>query len=116
MLGVDDTRDIIVALQLKLGDIRNIRYATQNRQTAVRDLSGIVDVNILVVGAANSSNSNRLREIGTDAGVTSCLIADGGELNSGWLRGAKAVGIAAGASAPEVLSRQRHRGAPGREH
>jgi 4-hydroxy-3-methylbut-2-enyl diphosphate reductase len=62
----------------------------------------LVDV-ILVVGATNSSNSNRLREIGTEAGVPSYLIADGSELNPDWLRNAKAVGITAGASAPEVL-------------
>jgi len=101
-LSIGDRRDVIAALQLKFGDIRNIRYGTQNRRTAVRDLSGLVDV-ILVVGAANSSNSNRLRELGGKAGVASCLIADGGELNPDWPRGAKALGIAAGASAPEVL-------------
>jgi hypothetical protein len=61
-------------------DIRDICYATQNRQSAVRDLSKLVDV-ILVVGAANGSNSNRLREIGTEVGVASYLIADGSELN-----------------------------------
>jgi 4-hydroxy-3-methylbut-2-enyl diphosphate reductase IspH len=106
-LSVDDTRDIIVALQAEFTDIqgpdiRDICYATQNRQSAVRDLSKPVDV-ILVVGAANSSNSNRLREIGTKAGVASYLIADGSELNPAWLRDARAVGITAGASAPEVL-------------
>ena len=58
---------------------------------------------ILVVGAANSSNSNRLREIGTEVGVASYLIADGNELNAEWLKGAKSVGITAGASAPEIL-------------
>ena len=83
-------------------DTRDICYATQNRQSSVRDLSKLVDV-ILVVGAANSSNSNRLREIGTEAGVASYLIADGSELNRDWLKHAKAVGITAGASAPEVL-------------
>ena len=72
-LSVDDTKDIIAALQQRFTDIqgpdtRDICYATQNRQTAVRDLSKLVDV-ILVVGATNSSNSNRLREIGTEAGV-----------------------------------------------
>jgi 4-hydroxy-3-methylbut-2-enyl diphosphate reductase len=61
-----------------------------------------VDV-ILVVGAANSSNSNRLREIGTEAGVASYLVADGGEVNPDWLKEARTVGITAGASAPEVL-------------
>lgn len=83
-------------------DIRDICYATQNRQSAVRNLSKLVDV-ILVVGAANSSNSNRLREIGTEAGVASYLIADGRELNPEWLKGARTVGLTAGASAPEVL-------------
>src|SRR6266478_2387556 len=106
-LSVDDTKDIIAALQARFTDIqgpdiRDICYATQNRQSAVRDLSKLVDV-ILVVGAANSSNSNRLREIGTEAGVASYLIADGSELNPNWLKDAKAVGITAGASAPEVL-------------
>jgi 4-hydroxy-3-methylbut-2-enyl diphosphate reductase len=61
-----------------------------------------VDV-ILVVGAANSSTSNRLREIGTEAGVASYLIADGSELKAEWLTDARTVGITAGASAPEVL-------------
>ena len=106
-LCVDDTRDIIAALhqrftEIQGPDIRDICYATQNRQSAVRDLSKLVDV-ILVVGANNSSNSNRLREIGTEVGVASYLIADGSELNPEWLKDAKAVGITAGASAPEVL-------------
>lgn len=106
-LSVDDTKDIIAALQQRFIDIqgpdtRDICYATQNRQSAVRDLSKFVDV-ILVVGATNSSNSNRLREIGTEAGIPSYLIADGSELNPDWLKDAKAVGITAGASAPEVL-------------
>ena len=106
-MSADDTKDIIGVLQAKFAniqdpDVRDICYATQNRQTAVRDLSKLVDV-ILVVGAANSSNSNRLREIGTEAGVASYLIADGSALNAEWLRGARAVGITAGASAPEVL-------------
>lgn len=106
-LSVDDTRDIIGALQAKFTDIqgpdiRDICYATQNRQSAVRELSKLVDV-ILVVGAANSSNSNRLREIGTEAGIASYLIAEGRELNPEWLKGARTVGLTAGASAPEVL-------------
>ena len=106
-LSVDDTKDIIAALQARFTDIqgpdiRDICYATQNRQSAVRDLSKLVDV-ILVVGATNSSNSNRLREIGTEVGVASYLIADGSELNPEWLKDARAVGITAGASAPEVL-------------
>jgi 4-hydroxy-3-methylbut-2-enyl diphosphate reductase len=106
-LSVDDTSGIIQALQRKFTNIvgpetRDICYATQNRQSAVRDLSKLVDV-ILVVGATNSSNSNRLREIGEESGLPSYLIADGSELNPKWLEGAKTVGLTAGASAPEVL-------------
>jgi len=106
-LSVDDTREIIAALTERFPDIqgpdtRDICYATQNRQSAVRELSKLVDL-ILVVGANNSSNSNRLREIGTEAGIPSYLIADGSELDPAWLNGVRAVGITAGASAPEVL-------------
>ena len=106
-LSVDDTRGIIAALERRFTniigpDIKDICYATQNRQTAVRELCGLVDV-LLVVGAMNSSNSNRLREIGTEAGVPSYLIADGSELEPEWVQGARTVGITAGASAPEVL-------------
>jgi 4-hydroxy-3-methylbut-2-en-1-yl diphosphate reductase len=106
-LSVDDTKDIIAALAARFRNIegpdtRDICYATQNRQSAVRQMSKLVDV-ILVVGADNSSNSNRLREIGTEAGLPSYLISDGSELDPDWLEGAKAVGITAGASAPEVL-------------
>ena len=106
-LSVDDTRGIIAALHVRFTDIvgpetRDICYATQNRQTAVRELSKLVDV-ILVVGAKNSSNSNRLREIGEEAGTPSYLIADGSEVEPDWFRNAKIVGITAGASAPEVL-------------
>jgi 4-hydroxy-3-methylbut-2-enyl diphosphate reductase len=106
-LSVDDTQGIISALQRRFKDIvgpetRDICYATQNRQSAVRELSKLVDV-ILVVGATNSSNSNRLREIGSEEGVPSYLIADGSELDPQWLEGAATVGITAGASAPEVL-------------
>jgi 4-hydroxy-3-methylbut-2-enyl diphosphate reductase len=106
-LSVDDTRDIIAALQRRFADIvgpdvTDICYATQNRQASVRELSRLVDV-ILVVGAKNSSNSNRLQEIGAEEGVPSYLIADGSELQPEWVLGAQAVGITAGASAPEVL-------------
>src|SRR5437764_4145900 len=106
-LSVDDTRGIIAALHRRFTDIvgpetRDICYATQNRQTAVRELSKLVDV-ILVVGAKNSSNSNRLREIGEEGGTPSYLIADGSELDPSWFRSAETVGITAGASAPEVL-------------
>jgi len=106
-LSVDDTRGIIAALERRFTDVigpdtRDICYATQNRQTAVRELSKIVDV-ILVVGAKNSSNSNRLREVGSDAGIPSYLIADGSEFDPQWVHGVNTVGITAGASAPEVL-------------
>src|SRR6478735_5945398 len=106
-LSVDDTRATIEALRRRFSDIqgpdtRDICYATQNRQTAVRDLAGQVDV-LLVVGAANSSNSNRLREIGTEQGVPCYMIPDATALQPDWLRGAETVGITAGASAPEAL-------------
>ena len=106
-LSVDDTRGIIAALKGRFSNIvgpetRDICYATQNRQTAVRELSKLADV-ILVVGANNSSNSNRLREIGAESNIPSYLIADGAALDAEWVRGAKVVGVTAGASAPEVL-------------
>ena len=106
-LSVDDTREIIAALQDRFPkivgpDVRDICYATQNRQTAVRDLVQQVDL-LLVVGAQNSSNSNRLREIGADMGRTSYLIADATQLQAEWLDGVDSVGVTAGASAPEKL-------------
>jgi 4-hydroxy-3-methylbut-2-enyl diphosphate reductase len=106
-LSIDDTKGIIVALKRRFSDIvgpetSDICYATQNRQTAVRDLCRVADV-ILVVGAKNSSNSNRLCEIGIEEGVPSYLIADGDQLDPEWVRGKKNVGLTAGASAPEEL-------------
>jgi len=106
-LSVDDTRTIIAALERRFHDIvgqdtRDICYATHNRQSAVRELAKQVDV-ILVVGAKNSSNSNRLREIGAESGIPSHLIADGSELDPDWVRDAAVVGLTAGASAPEAL-------------
>ncbi|MGE3146869.1 MAG: 4-hydroxy-3-methylbut-2-enyl diphosphate reductase [Pseudorhodoplanes sp.] len=106
-LSVDDTRGIIAALQRRFSDLvgpdtRDICYATQNRQSAVRDLCQVADL-ILVVGAKNSSNSNRLREIGTESGIPSYLIADGSELNPDWVKSASVIGVTAGASAPEIL-------------
>ncbi|MDG0027627.1 4-hydroxy-3-methylbut-2-enyl diphosphate reductase [Trinickia sp. Y13] len=106
-LSVDDTRGIIEALMQRFSNIvgpdtRDICYATQNRQAAVRELSEQVDV-LLVVGATNSSNSNRLREIGAETGVPSYLVADGSEIKSEWFANARAVGITAGASAPEEM-------------
>jgi 4-hydroxy-3-methylbut-2-enyl diphosphate reductase len=106
-LSVDDTRATIEAVKNRFKDVvgpetRDICYATQNRQTAVRELAGLVEL-ILVVGAGNSSNSNRLREIGAEEGVPSYLVADGSELKHEWFAGKTTIGLTAGASAPEVL-------------
>lgn len=106
-LSVDDTRGIIQALQRRFPsivgpDVRDICYATQNRQQAVHDLAKQVDV-ILVVGSKNSSNSNRLREIGAELGKPSYLIDDASALEHGWFEGVERVGLTAGASAPEML-------------
>jgi 4-hydroxy-3-methylbut-2-enyl diphosphate reductase len=106
-LSVDDTRGIISALTKRFPtivgpDVRDICYATQNRQQAVRDLASAVDM-ILVVGSRNSSNSNRLREIGQELGKPSYLIDDAGSLQGAWFEGIASVGVTAGASAPETL-------------
>jgi 4-hydroxy-3-methylbut-2-enyl diphosphate reductase len=106
-LSVDDTKVVIAAIRDRFDDVtgpdtRDICYATQNRQTAVRELARIAEV-VLVVGAANSSNSNRLREIAEECGARAHLIADAGALDPAWLAGAQAVGVTAGASAPERL-------------
>ena len=106
-LSVDDTREIIAALKARFPgvrgpDVKDICYATQNRQTAVRRLADRSDV-ILVIGADYSSNSNRLREISEEAGTDSYLIPDAQALDPSWLDGARTVGVTAGASAPEEL-------------
>jgi 4-hydroxy-3-methylbut-2-enyl diphosphate reductase len=106
-LSIDDTQNIIAALKKHFSDIegpetKDICYATQNRQNAVRELAKHADV-ILVVGAKNSSNSNRLREIGEEAGIPSYLLADGSELNPEWVKDAHVIGLSAGASAPEAM-------------
>ncbi len=106
-LSVDDTKGIIAALKRRFHDLigpdtRDICYATQNRQTAVRELCRKADV-MLVVGAINSSNSNRLREIAQEMGVPAHLIAHSGELRREWVENAKVIGVTAGASAPEIL-------------
>jgi 4-hydroxy-3-methylbut-2-enyl diphosphate reductase len=106
-LSVDDTRGIISALKTRFPaivgpDVRDICYATQNRQQAVHDLAKQVDV-ILVVGSRNSSNSNRLREIGQELGKPSYLIDDASALQPEWFLGVESVGLTAGASAPEML-------------
>src|SRR5215468_1430766 len=106
-LSVDDTRAVIEALKARFPkivgpDTKDICYATQNRQRAVRELARVVDV-LLVVGARNSSNSNRLAEIGTELGVPSYLIEDAKALDPAWIAGKSSIGITAGASAPDTL-------------
>ncbi|MBA3611907.1 MAG: 4-hydroxy-3-methylbut-2-enyl diphosphate reductase [Nitrospirales bacterium] len=109
-LSVDECRDIVAALHRRFPGIKgphqeDICYATQNRQNAVKELSRFVDV-ILVIGSPNSSNSNRLRELGERCGIPSYLIDSYQDIQTQWLEGVKAIGIAAGASAPEVLVAQ----------
>ena len=106
-LSVDDTKEIINSLKNRFPSIagpelRDICYATQNRQNAVRDLAKQVDV-VLVVGSANSSNSNRLRDLAQEIGKTAYLIDDAKNLQPQWFDNINAVGITAGASAPEHL-------------
>lgn len=106
-LSVDECRDIVAALNRRFPRIKgphqeDICYATQNRQNAVKELSKLVDV-ILVIGSPNSSNSNRLRELGEHCGIPSYLIDSYRDINPDWFEQANAVGITAGASAPEVL-------------
>ncbi|MBH72408.1 MAG: 4-hydroxy-3-methylbut-2-enyl diphosphate reductase [Rhodospirillaceae bacterium] len=106
-LSVDDTKDVIEALKVRFPtvvgpDVKDICYATQNRQSAVRELAGQVDL-LLVVGAQNSSNSKRLSEIGKELNVPSYLIDDATGLNENWLEDIETLGITAGASAPEKL-------------
>ena len=106
-LSVDDTQNVIRALRKRFPNIvgpdtKDICYATQNRQAAVRALAAQVDL-ILVVGAQNSSNSNRLCEVGNDSGVPSYLVEDPSKIDPVWLQGGETVGITAGASTPEEL-------------
>ncbi|MBT4932734.1 MAG: 4-hydroxy-3-methylbut-2-enyl diphosphate reductase [Rhodospirillaceae bacterium] len=106
-LSVDDTRDIISMLRARFPaiegpDLNDICYATQNRQSSVRDLCEKIDL-LLVVGAKNSSNSNRLKEIGTEMKIKSYLIDDANAFDEKWLEGIETIGITAGASAPEEL-------------
>jgi 4-hydroxy-3-methylbut-2-enyl diphosphate reductase len=106
-LSVDDTADVIEALRRKFPKIDGPRkddicYATQNRQDAVRELAADCEV-LLVVGAQNSSNSNRLRELAEKMGAKSYLIADKDCIQREWLNNIENVGVTAGASAPEVL-------------
>lgn len=109
-LSMDDTSVVIDTLRQHYPMIRgpkkdDICYATQNRQDAVRDLADKVDV-LLVVGAKNSSNSNRLRELADKMGTVAYLIDDATDVQEQWVSGSKSVGVTAGASAPEVLVQQ----------
>jgi len=109
-LSMDDTARVIDALRVKFPNIQGPRkddicYATQNRQDAVKNLAADCDL-LLVVGSPNSSNSNRLRELGERMGAKAYLIDNAAEIQPQWLDNVKAVGITAGASAPEVLVRE----------
>jgi 4-hydroxy-3-methylbut-2-enyl diphosphate reductase len=104
---MDDAEELIGLLKQKypnidIPDRTDICYATQNRQTAVRNLAEKVDL-FLVVGSKNSSNSNRLREVAANRGVAAYLIDTAQEINQEWLKGVESIGITAGASAPEIL-------------
>jgi 4-hydroxy-3-methylbut-2-enyl diphosphate reductase len=123
-LSVNDTRDVIDALRRKFPKIvgpsrDDICYATQNRQAAVKTVAGDVDV-LLVIGAANSSNSIRLVEVSQSTGTRAYLINDVRDVKPEWLNGARRIGVTAGASAPEILVTEvvaalRHGGATVRE-
>ncbi|CAN5152782.1 4-hydroxy-3-methylbut-2-enyl diphosphate reductase [soil metagenome] len=106
-LSVDETRDVIAALQARFPALQGPRhddicYATQNRQDAVRELAAECDL-VLVVGSVNSSNSNRLRELAEKQGATAYLVDGAEHIDPAWLEGKQCVGVTAGASAPEVL-------------
>jgi len=106
-LSVDDTREVIEALKLRFPAIQgpalsDICYATQNRQNAVRQIAVNIEI-LLVVGAHNSSNSNRLREVGTQTGIQAYLIEKADDLQVEWFVNQPVVGITAGASTPETL-------------
>jgi len=119
-LSVDDTLRVIDALHARFPAIQGPRkddicYATQNRQDAVKQLAEQCDV-ILVVGSPNSSNSNRLRELARNRGVAAYLIDEASQIKDAWLEGKRAIGVTAGASAPEeivsgVIEKLRERGA-----
>lgn len=106
-LSVDDTRACVEALEARFPEIqgpnlKDICYATQNRQNAVKELLPKVDL-LVVVGSANSSNSNRLRELGERGGVPAYLVDHPDQLQAEWVAGCQRVGVTAGASAPEAL-------------
>ena len=109
-LSVDDTREILAALKERFPAIRlprkdDICYATQNRQNAVKALTGEAEL-VLVVGAPESSNSNRLVELATRSGARGQLVQTAADIDPAWLRGVRCVAVTAGASAPELLVQQ----------
>ena len=109
-LSVDETKDIIAALNARFPNIRNphkedICYATTNRQKAVKELAEECDL-VIVVGSPNSSNSNRLREVAALRGVDAYMVDNAGYLRREWFEGKNKVGVTAGASAPEVLVKE----------
>ena len=109
-LSLTETKGIIAALKARFPSIvgpetKDICYATQNRQDAVAQLAPMVDL-LLVVGAKNSSNSNRLKDLGTELGTTSYLIDNAESMNKEWFENVNKVGLTAGASAPEILVMQ----------
>jgi 4-hydroxy-3-methylbut-2-enyl diphosphate reductase len=109
-LSVDDTVEIVEALRRRFPDLatprkEDICYATQNRQDAVKKLLAKCDI-LVVVGSRSSSNSNRLRELAVRSGVPGYLVDGPEELHREWFEGKQAVGVTAGASAPEVLVQQ----------
>jgi 4-hydroxy-3-methylbut-2-enyl diphosphate reductase len=109
-LSMDDTAKVIAALRAKFPKIQgpktdDICYATQNRQDAVKQLALECDL-VLVVGSPNSSNSNRLRELAERCGSEAYLVDNASEVKAQWLEGKRAIGVTAGASAPEVLVNQ----------
>jgi 4-hydroxy-3-methylbut-2-enyl diphosphate reductase len=107
-LSVDDTRAVVEALRSRHGNLvgphrDDICYATQNRQVAVKAIAPEADV-VLIVGALNSSNSNRMVEVARKAGARAYLVPDRTHLDPSWLAGAEVIGVSSGASAPEVLT------------
>lgn len=110
-LSLDDTKDIVAALQDRFPDMKgphkeDICYATTNRQNAAKEIAGKCDA-MIVIGAPNSSNSNRLVEVGASYGCPkSMLVQRGADIDWGWLDGVETLGLTAGASAPEVLIKE----------
>jgi 4-hydroxy-3-methylbut-2-enyl diphosphate reductase len=109
-LSVDDAADIAAAVKARFPQVRepkqqDICYATQNRQDAVKLMSPVVDV-VIVVGSPTSSNSNRLRELAAKLGTVAYMIDSADELQPDWVQGKARIGLTAGASAPDILVRQ----------